>query len=424
MISVKRIREELDTIKNALAKRGISDFSNLMSIIDLDDQRKKAQFQQDELLNLQKQKAAEIGKLFSSGNAEAGNAMKAEVTELKERTKGFETTLKDVTAQLNDLLIHVPNIPHASVPAGSSEEDNEVFQEWSGELPVLSGEPKAHWDLAKIYDIIDMEAGVKITGAGFPVFKGKGAQLQRALINFFLNKASEAGYLEIVPPFLVNAASALGTGQIPDKEGQMYHVTEDELFLIPTSEVPITNLYRDTILKAEDLPIRLTGYSPCFRREAGSYGKEVRGLNRVHQFDKVELVQIQHPDKSHDTLMEMVNHVKHLLEELELPYRILKLCGGDLGGASALTYDFETWSAAQERWLEVSSVSNFETFQARRLNLRFKGDDSKNQFAHTLNGSALALARIIATILENNQTENGIKIPTALKPYLNFELID
>ncbi|MEM6380002.1 MAG: serine--tRNA ligase, partial [Bacteroidota bacterium] len=310
------------------------------------------------------------------------------------------------------------------VPAGKSEDDNEVYQAGSAQLPVLGDDAKPHWELAKQYNLFDLELGVKITGAGFPLYRGKGAKLQRALINFFLDEAHAAGYEEIIPPLVVNEASAQGTGQLPDKEGQMYHAEKDGLYLIPTAEVPITNMYRDVILKESDFPIKLTGHTPCFRREAGSYGAHVRGLNRVHQFDKVEIVQIQHPDKSYDTLHEMLDHVKSLMDKLELPYRILRLCGGDLGFTSALTFDFEVWSAAQERWLEVSSVSNFETFQSNRLKLRYKDANKKTHLAHTLNGSALALARIVAALLENNQTANGIRIPKALQPYTRFEMID
>jgi seryl-tRNA synthetase len=320
-------------------------------------------------------------------------------------------------------LLNIPNIPHSSVPAGKLETDNEVYKVWGNELPEMDQEALPHWELAKKYDLFDMELGVKITGAGFPLYRGKGAKLQRALINFFLDEADVAGYEEIIPPHLVNEASARGTGQLPDKEGQMYHATKDDLYLIPTAEVPITNMYRDMIVSEKDFPIKLTGYTPCFRREAGSYGAHVRGLNRVHQFDKVEIVRIEHPDKSYDALKDMIKHVEGLLEKLELPYRILRLCGGDLGFTSALTFDFEVYSAAQKRWLEVSSVSNFETFQTNRLKLRFKDENGKSHLAHSLNGSALALARIMAALLENNQTAEGIKIPKALQAYTRFEMI-
>jgi seryl-tRNA synthetase len=325
---------------------------------------------------------------------------------------------------VEQLLLNVPNVPHPTVPSGSTEEDNEVYRDWSNKLPDMGEGALAHWDLGEKYDILSFDLGVKITGSGFPVFKGKGARLERALISFFLDRASENGYLEIIPPLLVNEDSARGTGQLPDKEGQMYHATEDDLYLIPTAEVPITNTYRGEIIPIKTLPVKMTGYTPCFRREAGSYGKDVRGLNRVHQFDKVEIVRIEQPEKSYDALEEMLGHVSDLLDSLELPYRILRLCGGDLGFTSTLTFDFEVYAAAQKKWLEVSSVSNFETYQSNRMKMRFRDDDNKISLVHTLNGSALALARIVAAILENNQTDNGILIPEALKPYTGFDIIN
>jgi seryl-tRNA synthetase len=348
--------------------------------------------------------------------------LKTQTAQLKEAGKGLEESYKQLEFQLNEALVTIPNVPHASVPAGQTPEENENIYE-HGTIPTLPVDALPHWDLIKKYDLIDFELGAKITGAGFPVYKGKGARLQRAMISFFLDEAIKAGYQEIMPPLLINADSGFGTGQLPDKEGQMYHATVDDLYLIPTAEVPITNLYRDVIVKEEDLPIKNVGYTPCFRREAGAWGAHVRGLNRLHQFDKVEIVQIAHPDKSYEILEEMVKHVQGLLEKLELPYRILRLCGGDMSFSSALTYDFETYSAAQGRWLEVSSTSNFENFQSNRMKCRFKNKEGKNQLVHTLNGSALALPRILATLLENNQTADGISIPKALVPYCGFERI-
>jgi len=354
----------------------------------------------------------------------------AEATQAKEKTSELKEIIKllgdqqgDAEQKLNELLVQIPNLPHASVPEGRHAEDN-LVERSGGAMPTLPTDAVPHWDLAKKYDLIDFELGVKISGAGFPVYKGKGARLQRALINFFLDNATAAGYLEVQPPYVVNAASGYGTGQLPDKEGQMYHCTVDDLYLIPTAEVPVTNIYRDVILAESELPIKNTAYSACFRREAGSYGKDVRGLNRLHQFDKVEIVQIQHPDKSYETLDQMVNYVQTLVEKLELPWRILRLCAGDMSFTSALTFDFEVYSAAQERWLEVSSVSNFESYQANRLKCRFKGNDKKTQLVHTLNGSAMALPRIVAALLENNQTPEGIRIPKALIPYTGFEIIN
>jgi len=385
--------------------------------------RKTTQVQVDtasaELNNLSK----EIGLLIKQGQKEEASLAKEKTVELKETIKTLSDQQAAVELKLNELLVQIPNLPHSSVPAGKHAEDN-LIERTGGNMPVLPADAVPHWDLAKKYDLIDFELGVKISGAGFPVYKGKGARLQRALINFFLDNAMEAGYLEIQPPYVVNAASGYGTGQLPDKEGQMYHCDVDDLYLIPTAEVPVTNIYRDVILNENDLPIKNTAYSACFRREAGSYGKDVRGLNRLHQFDKVEIVQIQHRDKSYETLDQMVNYVQTLVDKLELPWRILRLCGGDMSFTSALTFDFEVYSAAQERWLEVSSVSNFESYQANRLKCRFKSGDKKTQLAHTLNGSALALPRIVAALLENNQTPEGIRIPKALIPYTGFDIID
>ncbi|GJM33686.1 MAG: serine--tRNA ligase [Saprospiraceae bacterium] len=423
MLEIGFFRENRDRIIAGLKVRNFKEMDLVDEIFRLDEIRRGAQTELDNILSDRNRLSKEIGDKYKAEQREEAEAMKAEVATLKEKGSVLEEALKTTTSDLEDLLYKIPNIPNESVPAGTSEEDNEVFRAWEGTLPELGESALPHWDLAKKYEIFDLELGVKITGAGFPVFQGKGARLQRALINFFLDEASRAGYREVVPPLLVNEDTARATGQLPDKEGQMYYVEKDDLYLIPTAEVPITNIYRDTILKEEDFPVKLTGYTPCFRREAGSYGAHVRGLNRVHQFDKVEIVQIQHPDKSYDTLHEMVAHVSSLMEKLELPYRILRLCGGDLGFTSALTFDFEVYSAAQQRWLEVSSVSNFETFQTNRLKLRFR-DGKNTRLAHTLNGSALALARIIAALLENNQTPEGIKIPKVLQTYTGFELLN
>ena len=423
MLQLHYIRENKDEVIARLAVKNFDAKEIIEKVIDLDNDRRRTQNELDALLNEANTLAKQVGDLYKQGKKAEGDELKNRSGALKENSKKLEDTLREIEAQQTQLLLTVPNTPSTKVPKGKTPEDNEnVFQE--GEIPKLYAGAKPHWELTTKYDLIDFELGVKLTGAGFPVYKGKGARLQRALINFFLDKATAAGYLEVQPPILVNEASGYGTGQLPDKEGQMYHCGIDNLYLIPTAEVPITNIYRDVIVKAEQFPIKNCGYTPCFRREAGSYGKDVRGLNRLHQFDKVEIVQIAHPDKSYETLEDMRNYVATLLRELELPFRILKLCGGDLSFASALTYDFETFSAAQEKWLEVSSVSNFETFQSNRLKLRFKESDAKPQLAHTLNGSALALPRIVASLLENNQTENGIKIPKALVPYTGFEMID
>ncbi len=425
MLQLNFIRENRERVLEGLKTRNYA--SDTLEVIDqllgLDDDRKNTQTELDRVRNESNIKSKEIGELYKQGKREEAEAKKAEIGSLKNNEATLKDRLQSTMSELEQLLLSVPNVPHPSVPTGNTDEDNEVFQDWSDELPQLGEQALDHLDLATKYNIIDFKLGVKITGAGFPLFRGQGARLQRALINFFLDEAREAGYEEIVPPLLVNEATARGTGQLPDKEGQMYYAEKDDLYLIPTAEVPITNIYRDVILQESDFPIKLTGYTPCFRREAGAYGKEVRGLNRVHQFDKIEIVQIQHPDRSYETLNNMLKHVEGLLQKLELPYRILRLCGGDLGFASALTFDFEVFSAAQNRWLEVSSVSNFETFQTNRLKLRFKGEDKKTQLAHTLNGSALALARIIAAILENNQTEDGIVIPKVLRSYTGFDKI-
>ena len=426
MLQVSVIKERREVLLNGLKIRNFAteDFKIVDEIIALDDIRKATQTKNDELLAQSNKLSKEIGDFYKQGKRDEAESKKTEVTQLKERSKYLSNKLVESKEQLQELLLKVPNIPHPSVPAGKTDEDNEMYKDWSGDLPVLGEDALPHWDLAKKYNLIDFELGVKITGSGFPLFRGKGSKLQRGLINFFLNEASDAGYEEIIPPLMVNEDSARATGQLPDKEGQMYYVEIDDLYLIPTAEVPLTNIYRDVILEEKDFPIKLTGHTPCWRREAGAYGKDVRGLNRVHQFDKIEIIQIQHPGKSYETLYEMIGHVEGLLQKLELPYRIVRLCGGDLGFTSALTYDFEVYSAAQKRWLEVSSVSNFETYQSNRLKLRYRDENNKTQLAHTLNGSALALARIVAAVLENNQTPEGIKIPEVLQPYVGFELID
>lgn len=422
MLQVNEIRENKEKFVSALAKRGIKAEAVLDEIILADEERRSSQAQLDEVLSQSNSFSREIGSLFKTGEVEKANALKEKTVELKEASKRLNDQMMAAADKLQQLLYSLPNIPHDLVPAGSDENDNqEVFKE--GEIPSLSEGALPHWELAKKYDLIDFELGVKVTGAGFPIYKGKGAQLQRAMIAYFLDKNTAAGYTEYQVPLMVNEASGYGTGQLPDKEGQMYHVGIDDLYLIPTSEVPITNMFRGDLLNTADLPIKCTGYTPCFRREAGSYGAHVRGLNRLHQFDKVELVRIEHPDHSYAALDEMVEHVKDMLRELELPFRILRLCGGDLGFTSAMTYDFEVFSTAQDRWLEISSVSNFETFQANRLKLRYKDADGKNKLAHTLNGSALALPRVLAGILENYQTEDGIKIPEVLVPYCGFDYI-
>jgi seryl-tRNA synthetase len=422
MLQLQKIREDKDAISNALKKRNIDANAMLNGVLNLDEKRRALQTQLDSTLAESNSLSKEIGMLFKSGKAAEANELKAKTTALKETSKKLGEDLNAAAEELQNLLYQIPNIPHESVPAGSTDEDNEeIFRE--GAIPELIEGALPHWELAKKHDIIDFELGVKITGAGFPVYKGKGARLQRALISYFLDKNTEAGYTEIQVPHLVNEASGYGTGQLPDKEGQMYHIQADDLYLIPTAEVPVTNLFRDEIVKPEDFPIKYTGYTPCFRREAGSYGAHVRGLNRLHQFDKVEIVRVEHPNNSYAALDGMVEHVKNILRELKLPFRVLRLCGGDLGFTAALTYDFEVFSTAQDRWLEISSVSNFEAYQANRLKLRFKNENGKNQLAHTLNGSALALPRVLAGILENYQTAEGIKIPEVLVPYCGFNSI-
>ncbi|MFN4932285.1 MAG: serine--tRNA ligase [Bacteroidota bacterium] len=423
MLVANYLRENKDEVKQRLQKKNFKHIELVDSVIEKDNDRKRIQNQLDEMLSQGNKLSEQIGALMKAGKKEEAVALKTETANLKEKSKELQEALEQCEKELHDILVQLPNLPHQSVPQGKTANDNEVVLT-HGDIPKLHEKAVPHWDLCAKYDIIDFELGVKLTGAGFPVYKGKGAKLQRALINFFLDKAAEAGYAEVQPPILVNADSGYGTGQLPDKEGQMYYVGADEYYLIPTAEVPVTNIYRDVIVKAEDLPIKNTAYTPCFRREAGSYGKDVRGLNRLHQFDKVEIVQIQHPDKSYETLEEMRNYVAGLLQQLQLPFRILRLCGGDMSFASALTYDMEVYSAAQEKWLEVSSVSNFESFQANRLKLRYREGSNKPALAHTLNGSALALPRIVAAIIENNQTPVGIKVPEVLVKYTGFDLIN
>lgn len=423
MLQIPFIREHKDLVIERLKKRQIDATEMIHEVIALDEQRRLEQTQLDNMLAESNTLSKEIGILYKSGQAEKANELKARTSDLKNESKDLSDKLNETAEALNQLLYKIPNVPNELVPTGNSEDDNEeIFKE--GSIPVLHEGAMPHWELAKKYDIIDFELGNKITGAGFPVYKGKGARLQRALIAYFLDKNTEAGYTEYQLPLLVNEASGFGTGQLPDKEGQMYHVTEDNLYLIPTAEVPGTNIFRDVLLNDNELPIGITGYTPCFRREAGSYGAHVRGLNRLHQFDKVEILRVERPENSYIALDTMVEHVKGILQELKLPYRILRLCGGDLGFTSAMTYDFEVFSTAQDRWLEISSVSNFETFQANRLKLRFRNSEGKNEFAHTLNGSSLALPRVLAGILENYQTPDGIVIPEALVPYTGFNIIN
>jgi seryl-tRNA synthetase len=423
MLQVSVVREHQEEIIKRLEIRNLPGKELVAQIIELDDRRKKTQQELDANLAQANSISKQIGGLFKEGKIDDANILKAKTTELKELNHKRAEALHSAEDELKQLLYTIPNSPDLSVPKGNTEEDNEVIFE-HGEIPSMDADAKPHWEITEKYDIVDFELGVKIAGAGFPVYKGKGARLQRALVNFFLDNATAEGYKEIQPPLLINEASGYGTGQLPDKEGQMYHTAADDLYLIPTAEVPITNIYRDVILKEVDFPVKNCGYTPCFRREAGSYGSDVRGLNRLHQFDKVEIVQLSHPDKSYELLDEMVDYIKTLLTKLELPYRILRLCGGDLGFTAALTYDFEVYSAAQKKWLEVSSVSCFETYQANRLKLRFKDGNGKMQLAHTLNGSALAFPRIIAALLENNQSEKGVKLPKALAEYTGFEYID
>lgn len=423
MLQVPFIRENKELVIKRLAKRNIDAAQMINDVITFDEDRRRLQTELDNTFAESNTLSKEIGNLFKSGEVQKANVLKEKTSQLKEASKELTEALNQKAEALNELLYKIPNVPNDIVPQGGTDADNEeVFR--AGDIPKLHEGALPHWELAKKYDIIDFELGNKITGAGFPVYKGKGARLQRALIAYFLDKNTAAGYTEYQLPHLVNEASGFGTGQLPDKEGQMYHVTADNLYLIPTAEVPGTNIFRDVVLNESDLPIGITGYTPCFRREAGSYGAHVRGLNRLHQFDKVEILRVEHPSKSYEALDGMVAHVKTILEELKLPYRILRLCGGDLGFTSALTYDFEVFSTAQDRWLEISSVSNFETFQANRLKLRFKNSEGKNELAHTLNGSSLALPRVLAGILENCQTESGIVIPEVLQPYTGFKIID
>ena len=453
MLQLQFFREQKERVITGLKKRNWSeeDAQNIVAqVLAFDDTRRASQTELDSVLAESNRLSKQIGELMKSGNRTEGEAMKAQVTELKDKAKQLDERKAEAEVQLENVLLSLPNIPNDIVPFGTGADDNQVtiavsgdikattqadilvkdldantiWQDWMAQLPQLPDSALPHWDLAKQYGIFDLDLGVKITGAGFPVFRGKGAKLVRALIQFFLDEAHASGYEEVIPPLVVNEASARGTGQIPDKEGQMYYVEKDDLYLIPTAEVPVTNILRDVILTEKDLPVKYCGYTQCFRREAGSYGAHVRGLNRVHQFDKVEIVQFAHPDKSYEVLHDMVEHIKGLMSKLELPYRILRLCGGDMGSASAMTFDFEAWSGAQKRWLEVSSVSNFETYQANRLKCRFKDANGKTQLVHTLNGSALALPRIIASILENHQTPEGIRIPKALVPYTKFEILD
>ncbi|MCC7245689.1 MAG: serine--tRNA ligase [Saprospiraceae bacterium] len=426
MLQLKVIREEKKRIAAGLRKRNWSpaQVKVLDRIIKKDDERRATQKSLDDALAESNQLAKQIGDLMKSGKKDEAESLKGRVADLKTLAKNLEEAQNSIRLELDDMLYSVPNCPHKSVPAGKDAEDNKVAKDWTKPFPALADDAQPHWELAKKHNLFDLELGVKLTGAGFPVYRGKGAKLQRALIQFFLDEATKAGYEEILPPHLVNADSARGTGQLPDKEAQMYHCTLDDLYLIPTAEVPVTNIVRDEILSLKDLPIRMTAYTPCFRREAGSYGAHVRGLNRVHQFDKVEIVRIEHPDNSYKALQGMLRHVEGIMKKLELPYRILLLCGGDMGFASAKTYDFEVWSAAQKRWLEVSSVSCFETFQSNRLKTRFRDESGKIELAHTLNGSAMALARIVAALLENNQTPEGIRIPKALQRYTGFKIID
>lgn len=422
MLQVPFIRQHTEQVKERLAVKHFQELSLVDEIIALDDERRKLQLEFDTTQAKVNSASKEIGQLMAKGQKEEAESRKAEVASLKQSLQPISEQLTAVEKQLEATIVKLPNLPSANVPKGRTPEDNVVVRE-GGSKPSLHKDAVPHWDLAKKYKLIDFELGNKITGSGFPVYTGKGARLQRGLIQYFLDYNTAAGYTEIIPPFMVNEASAFGTGQLPDKEGQMYFVTEDQFYLIPTSEVPVTNIYRDELVKESDLPIRMTAYSPCFRREAGSYGKDVRGLNRLHQFEKVEIVQIVHPDSSYAVLEEMVLHVELLLQSLKLPYRILNLCGGDMGFASAQTYDFEVYSAAQEKWLEVSSVSNFEAYQTNRLKARFKDSNGKNHLAHSLNGSSLALPRILACLLENNQTENGIELPDVLHQYLGFKTI-
>jgi seryl-tRNA synthetase len=423
MLTIQQIKENPELIVARLAVKGFDGKKAIADVLALDDKRRQLQLNNDNTGAQLNKLAAEIGKLMKAGQKAEAETIKAQVAELKANQKGFGDELAATENEIREILLSVPNVPCAAVPEGKTAEDN-VVEKTGGPMPNLGEDALPHWDLAKKYNLIDFDLGVKITGAGFPVYLGKGAKLQRALIQFFLDEASAAGYLEVQPPYVVNEASGYGTGQLPDKEGQMYHCNLDNLYLIPTAEVPVTNLYRDVIIDANKLPIKNCAYSACFRREAGSYGKDVRGLNRLHQFDKVEIVRIEKPENSYAALEEMKDHVQGLLEKLGLPWHILRLCGGDMSFTSAITFDFEVFSAAQKRWLEVSSVSNFETYQANRLKCRYRGEDKKTQLCHTLNGSALALPRIMAALLENNQTPNGIVVPECLRKYTGFDIID
>lgn len=422
MLEITKIRENKEAVIQALNVRNIDATDDINKLLELDSAWRLAKSELDGLASEANRIAKEIGELFKSGNVEAANAAKVKAAELKAGEPELKDKVNALMNEITSVLYLLPNMPNAIVPKGYADTDN-IIESEHGSMPTLHKGAMPHWELAKKHEIIDFELGVKVTGAGFPFYIGKGARLQRSLINFFLDEARDAGYKEVIPPFVVNEASGIGTGQLPDKEGQMYHSPTDDLYLIPTGEIPLTNMFRDVIVKEADFPIKLTGYTPCFRREAGSYGSDVRGLNRLHQFDKVEIVRVEHPERSYDALQEMVSYVEGLLQKLELPYRKLRLCGGDLGFTSALTYDLEVYSVAQKKWLEVSSISNFETFQANRLKLRYKNSDKKSVLAHTLNGSALALPRILASILENNQTESGINIPKILVPYTGFDKI-
>ncbi len=422
MLQLAFIRQNRDLVKERLAVKNFADLNLVDEIISLDEKRRKTQLENDELASKVNAASKEIGMLMGKGEKEAAEQKKTEVAQYKESSKQIADELAALEQQVNDLLVKLPNLPSTLVPAGKTPEDNVNVKE-AGADPVLPANAVPHWDLIKQYDIVNFELGVKITGSGFPVYKGKGAKLQRALISYFLDYNTAAGYTEYIPPYMVNEATAYGTGQLPDKEGQMYYMPADNFYMIPTAEVPVTNIYRDDILKETDLPIKMTAYTPCFRREAGSFGADVRGLNRVHQFDKVEIVQLVHPDKSYESLDEMVAHVEKLVQSLGLKYRILRLCGGDMSFTSALTYDFEVWSGAQKKWLECSSVSNFENYQTNRMKIRFKDEKGKPQLAHSLNGSSLALPRILAALLENNQTENGIVIPEVLRPYYGADIL-
>ena len=423
MLTLQLINENPEDVIRRLAVKQFDGREPIMRVVELDKQRKKIQKLRDDNAAVLNQMAAQIGALMKQGKKDEANEAKAQVAQLKTSNKDIDDKLSGIEAQIKEILLSVPNVPYEGVPEGKTADDN-VVEKTGGDMPELGDDALPHWDLAKKYNLIDFDLGVKITGAGFPVYIGKGARLQRALIQFFLDEANKAGYTEIQPPYVVNEASGLGTGQLPDKEGQMYHCQVDDFYLIPTAEVPVTNIYRDVIIPGDALPKKNCAYSACFRREAGSYGKDVRGLNRLHQFDKVEIVRIEKPENSYAALEEMKDHVQGLLEKLELPWHILRLCGGDMSFTSAITFDFEVWSGAQKRWLEVSSVSNFETYQANRLKCRFRGEDKKTRLCHTLNGSALALPRIMAALLENNQTPEGIKVPKVLQKYTGFDIIN